>query len=168
MAGSRTTSTLSQHPAAPVPWALSANSSATRNYHSPWADKRDPLITAPGCRRSDNLPLAEEGRLRGSTIRHVIADRARLHRLVDELPETALAPAADVLVRLQSPEEAEAWRLAQLVGPDLDEADRELAAGTAQGMPLDRVEAAMAAPDPDAALDTLVAELEESSPTVRR
>ncbi len=98
----------------------------------------------------------------------MIAERARLHRLVDELPETALAPAADVLVRLQSPEEAEAWRLAQLVGPDLDEADRELAAGTAQGMPLDRVEAAMAAPDPDAALDTLVAELEESSPTVRR
>ena len=92
----------------------------------------------------------------------------RLHRLVDELPETALAPAADVLVRLQSPEEAEAWRLAQLVGPDLDDADRELTAGAAQGMPLDRVEVALAAPDPDAALDTLVAELEESSPTVRR
>jgi len=98
----------------------------------------------------------------------MIADRAQLHRLVDELPEASVVEAADVLARLQSPEEAEAWRLAQLVGPDLDEANRALAAGTARGMPLERVEAALAAPDPDAALDTLVAELDESSSTARR
>ncbi|HVB53863.1 MAG TPA: hypothetical protein VNF24_06680 [Candidatus Acidoferrales bacterium] len=98
----------------------------------------------------------------------MIADRAQLHRLVDELPEASVVEAADVLARLQSLEEAEAWRLAQLVGPDLDEADRELAAGTAQGITLERGEAALAAPDPDAALDTLVAELDESSSTAQR
>lgn len=95
----------------------------------------------------------------------MIADRAQLHRLVDELPEASVAPAADVLARLQSPEEAEAWRLAQLVGPDLDEADRELSAGAAKGIPWATVRAALDSPDPDAALAQLDAELENSQPS---
>jgi len=87
-----------------------------------------------------------------------IVDRSELHRLVDELPDASVAPAEDALTSLRSPEDAESWRLAQLVGPDLDRADRELAEGSARGMPWATVRAVLHAPDPDAALDAFDAE----------
>ena len=64
-----------------------------------------------------------------------VSDRVRLHRLVDELPEPSVAPAEDAPSRPGSPQEAEDWRLAQHVGPDLDAADQEIAAGTARAIP---------------------------------
>ncbi len=84
-----------------------------------------------------------------------VSDRTQLHQLVDELTEGPVTPANDALSRLRSPEEAEDWSLAQVVGPDLDAADREIASGTARAIPWADVQAALHAPDPDAALDAL-------------